>query len=75
MRDQAYKVEVSANVAQLRILDLVVVFSAKLENKCLISKSFSFIELFWLKHLFELLHRNRYVSINETPDLTQVSKG
>ena len=46
MRDQAYKVEVSANVAQVRTLDLAVVFSAKLKNKCLISKSFYLIELF-----------------------------
>lgn len=36
MRDQAYKVEVSANVAQARTFDLVVLFSAKLKNKSLI---------------------------------------
>lgn len=39
MRDQTYKVEVSANVAQVRTLGLVMVVSAKLKNKCLISKS------------------------------------
>lgn len=46
MRHQAYKVEVSANVAQARTLDLVVVFSAKLKSKSLISGSFYLIELF-----------------------------
>lgn len=40
MRDQAYKVEESASVALVRTLDLVVVFSANLKNKWLISKSF-----------------------------------
>lgn len=66
MRDQAYKAEVSANVVQVRTLDLVMVAPAKVESKCLISKCFCFIGLF---------RRNRYVCINETPDLMQVSKG
>lgn len=48
MREQTYKVEVTADLAKVRTLDLVVVLFAKVRSKCLISKPFYLIEPYTL---------------------------